>query len=229
MKGLIITLVVLIGLLVAADRIAVHVADAKVAEQVQQQGRLAGAPEVDITGFPFLTQAVGGVYDDVHITLTAADLGQPAGTTADVSLRGVHLPLSSALSGSVSRIPVDRVEGTATLSYALLSSQIGGDTTLQYAADGLRLTKTVSILGQSVPLTAVGRVGLQGDVLVITAEQASAAGVNIPSAVVSRASSALNLRYRIPALPFGLRLTGVRPTPGGVVVDVAGTDTVLSR
>jgi hypothetical protein len=32
----------------------------------------------------------------------------------------------------------------------------------------------------------------------------------------------------VPALPFGLRLTGVRPTADGVVVDVAGTNTVLS-
>ena len=46
--------------------------------------------------------------------------------------------------------------------------------------------------------------------------------------LVTRAGQALDLRYRVPALPFGLHLTGVRPTPDGVVVDVAGTDTVLS-
>ena len=229
MKALVITLVVLVGLAVAADRVAVHVADSQVASQVQQQGKLPGKPTVDITGFPFLTQAVAGTYDDVQLSFTADQLGQPAGTSAQVSLHGVHLPLSAVLSRSVSSIPVDRVEGTATLSYALLSQQVGHGTTLSYAGDGLRLSTTVTILGQKVPLTAAGRLRLDGDVLVVDAEQASAAGVNLPSALVTRASQALDLRYRIPALPFGMKLTGVRPTPGGVVVDVLGTDTVLGR
>ena len=229
MKALVITLVVLVGLAVAADRVAVHVADSQVAAQVQQQGKLPGQPTVDITGFPFLTQAVSGTYDDVQMSFTADQLGQPAGTSAQVSLHGVHLPLSAVLSRSVSSVPVDRVEGTATLSYALLSQQVGHGTTLTYAGDGLRLSTTVTILGQKVPLTAAGRLRLDGDVLVVDAEQASAAGVNLPSALVTRAGQALDLRYKIPALPFGMKLTGVRPTPGGVVVDVLGTDTVLSR
>jgi hypothetical protein len=227
-KALVITLVVLVGLLLAADRIGVRVADSQVAAQIQQREKLPGKPSVDITGFPFLTQAVSGTYDDVRIALTAADLGQPAGTSADVDLRGVHLPLSSVLSGSVSRIPVDRVDGTATLSYALVSQQIGHGTTLSWAGDGLQLHTSVTVLGRTVPLTAVGRLTLDGDQLVVHAEQASAAGVQLPSALVARAGQALDLRYRVPALPFGLHLTGVRPTAAGVVVDVAGTDAVLS-
>jgi hypothetical protein len=161
--------------------------------------------------------------------MNAEQLGQPAGTSAQVSLRGVHLPLSDVLSRSISKVPVDRVDGTATLSYALVSAQIGHGTTLTYAPDGLRLTTTAKILGQSVPLSAVGTVRLDGDVLVVDAGQATAAGVKVPSALVSRASQALDLRYRIPALPFGMKLTGVRPTADGVVVDVLGTDTVLGR
>jgi hypothetical protein len=227
-KALVITLVVLVGLALAADRVGVRVADSQVAAQVQQRENLAGKPQVDITGFPFLTQAVAGSYDDVRISLTAADLGQPPGTGADVDLRGVHLPLSSVLSGSVSRIPVDRIDGTATVSYALLSQQIGHGTTLSWAGNGLRLSTSVQVLGRTVPLTAVGRITLEDGSLVVHADQASAGGVPVPPALVSRAGSALDLRYRVPALPFGLRLTGVRPTADGVVVDVAGTNTVLS-
>lgn len=229
MKALVVALIVLVGLAVVADRVAVNVAESQVAAQMQQQGKLAGEPTVDIAGFPFLTQAVAGTYDDVRISLTAGELGQPAGTSPVISLHGVHLPLSDVLSRSVSTIRVDRVDGTATLSYALLSQQIGHGTTLTYAGDGLRLATTVQILGQSVPLTAAGRVRLDGDQLVVDAQRASAAGVKVPSALVGRASQALDLRYRIPALPFGLTLTGVRATPDGMVVDVHGTDTVLGR
>jgi hypothetical protein len=228
-RKLLVLVVVLAALAVVADRVAVSVAERKVATQLQSQGHLAGAPQVDITGFPFLTQAVQGRYRDVEIGLTSADLRQPEGTRADVSLRGVRLPLSAVLAGSVSRVPVDRVDGTATLSYALLAGRIGGDTTLRQDGDGLRITRTVELAGQRIPVTASGTVTLDGRDLVIDVEHAAGAGVQLPGFLVGRVNDLLALRYRIPALPFGLRVTGVRPAPDGVVVTVAATDTVLSR
>jgi LmeA-like phospholipid-binding len=226
-KGLLIALVVLLGLAVAADRIAVGVAEDQVAKQLAAKGGLAGTPSVDITGFPFLTQAFAGDYDDVRISLTAADLGRPAGTGADVRLHGVHVPLSSVLSGSVQEVPVDRIDGTATLSYQLLAAQLGGDTTLRREGDGLRITKTVEVLGQTVPLTAAGTVTLDGNDLVVDVQQASGAGVDVPGSLVDRVSDLLDIRYAIPALPFGLQLTGVEPGRDGVGVTVAAESTVL--
>jgi hypothetical protein len=226
-KGLLITLVVLLGLAVAADRIAVGIAENKVAEQLAAKGGLAGTPSVDIAGFPFLTQAFGGDYRDVRISLTAHDLGQPAGTRADVRLHGVHVPLSSVLSGSVKQVPVDRIDGTATLSYDLLAAQLGGDTTLRREGDGLRITKTVQVLGQTLPLTAVGTVTLHGNDLVVDVQKASGAGVDVPGFLVDRVSDLLDIRYTIPALPFGLQLTSVQPADDGVDVTVAAKDTVL--
>ncbi|MGY1698938.1 LmeA family phospholipid-binding protein [Geodermatophilus sp. SYSU D00766] len=228
------TLLVLLALLVAlllvvglvADPIAEGVAEERVAAALRDGGDLAGTPDVDVAGWPFLTQAVSGTYDDVRISLTAEDLGRPAGTHADVTLRGVHVPLSDVLSGSVQEVPVDRIDGTATLSYALLSERLGAGTVLQREGDGLRVTRTVEVLGYTVPLTAVGRVSLDGQDLVVDVEEAAAAGVDVPDAVVDRADDALDLRYPV-ALPFGLRLTGVRPADDGVDVAVEATDTVL--
>ncbi|MGY1672132.1 LmeA family phospholipid-binding protein [Geodermatophilus sp. SYSU D00710] len=228
------TLLVLVALLVAllvvvglvADPIAEGAAEERVAAALGDGGGLAGTPEVDVTGWPFLTQAVSGTYDDVRISLTAEDLGRPEGTRADVTLRGVHVPLSDALAGSVQEVPVDRIDGTATLSYALLSQELGADTVLRREGDGLRVTRTVEVLGYTVPLTAVGRVALDGQDLVVDVEGASAADVDVPDAVVDRADDALDLRYPV-QLPFGLRLTGVRPADDGVHVAVEATDTVL--
>jgi LmeA-like phospholipid-binding len=227
-RALLITIVVLLGLAVAADRIAVHVAEDRVGSELARQGGLSGSPTVDINGFPFLTQAVAGDYRDVRISLTADELGQPAGTQARVGLHGVHVPLSSVLSGSVDRVPVDRIEGTATLSYGLLSAQLGGDTTLRREGTGLRITKTVQIAGRTLPLTAAGTVTLKGNDLVIDVEQVAGAGVDVPSFLVDRVSDLLDLTYSIPALPFGLRLTGVRTGADGVVVQVAAADAVLT-
>jgi hypothetical protein len=227
MRALLVVLLLLAGLAVVADRVGVGIAEDRVGRVIAERGQLAGQPEVDIGGFPFLTQAVRGDYEDVRISLTAADLAQPEGTRADVSLRGVHVPLSDVLSGSVQEVPVDRVDGTATLSYALLSEQLGPGTTLTREGDGLRVERTVELAGLTVPLTAVGTVSLDGNDLVVDVAEASGAGVDLPAFLVDQASDLLDLRYPVPALPFGLQLTGVTPGDDGVVVTVEATDTVL--
>jgi hypothetical protein len=227
MRALLVVALLLIGLVLVADRVAVGFAEGRVAEQVAEKGGLAGTPEVDIDGFPFLTQAVGGRYDEVRISLTADQLGQPEGTSADVVLRGVEVPLSSVLAGSVQEVPVERIDGTATLSYALLSAELGSGTELEREGDGLRITRTLEVLGQQVRLTATGQVALDGNDLVVDVEEASGAGVDVPGFLLDRATDLLDLRYPVPALPFGLQLTGVRPAADGVDIRVEATDTVL--
>jgi len=226
--AVLVLLLIVLGVLVVVDRVGVGIAEDRVAQQLADRGGLAGTPDVDITGFPFLTQAVSGTYQDVRISLTADELGQPAGTQADVSLRGVHVPLSDALSGSVQQIPVDRVDGTATLSYALLAQQLGGDTTLTQDGDGIRLTKSVEVLGFDFSLTASGTVSLDGQDVVIDVSDASAGAIDVPDFVLDTADDLLDFRYQVPALPFGLQLTSVQPVADGIDVRVEARDTVLS-
>jgi hypothetical protein len=226
-KVLLVLLVLLLGAVVVADRVGVGIAEERVAQQIAERGGLSGTPDVDITGFPFLTQAVSGRYTDVRVSLTAEQLGQPAGTRAQVSLRGARIPLSDVLSGSVQEVPVDRVDGTATLPYALLAEQLGGDTTLAGADGGLQITRTVSLAGFDFPVTAVGTVTLDGQDLVVDVEQAAASGVDVPGFVLDRAADLLDFRYPVPALPFGLQLTSVDPGGDGVHVRVEARDTVL--
>jgi hypothetical protein len=228
MRALLVVALLLVGLVLVADRVAAGFAEDRVAEQVAEKGGLAGTPEVDIDGFPFLTQAVGGRYDEVRISLTAEQLGQPEGTRADVVLHGVEVPLSSVLAGSVQEVPVERIDGTATLSYALLSAQLGSGTELEREGDRLRITRTVEVVGQQLRLTATGQVALEGNDLVVDVEEASGAGIDVPGFVLDRATDLLDLRYPVPALPFGLELTGVRLAADGVDIRVEATDTVLS-
>ncbi|MFW3171820.1 DUF2993 domain-containing protein [Geodermatophilus sp. CPCC 206100] len=227
MRALVVVLLLLLGLGVLADRIGVGIAEDRVAAVVADRGGLAGEPDVDIRGFPFLTQAIGGRYDDVRISLSAADLGRPDGTRADVTLRGVAVPLSDVLSGSVQEVPVDRIDGTATLAYPLLAEQLGPGTTLRREGDRLRVERTVEVAGVTVPLTAVGTVRLEGGDLVLDVAEAAGAGVDVPGFVLDRAADLLDLRYPVPPLPFGLQLTGVTPGDDGVAVAVEATDTVL--
>jgi LmeA-like phospholipid-binding len=226
-RALLVVLLLLGGLLFAADRGAEAVAEDRVAQLVAERGGLAGEPAVEIGGFPFLTQALGGRYDDVRISLSAGDLGQPEGTRADVSLQGVQVALSDVLSGSVQEVPVERVDGTATLSYALLADQLGPGTTVTRDGDGLRVQRTVEVAGVSVPLTATGTVSLDGDTLVVDVDEVAGAGVDVPGRLFDQVGDALDLRYRIPPLPFGLQVTGVAPADDGVRVRMEAADTVL--
>ena len=101
LTALVVVVAVLLGLALLADRVAVGVAEDRVATEIATRTGLPGTPDVEIAGFPFLTQAMAGRYDDVRISLTADQLGQPEGTAVDVALKGVELPLSTVLGGSV--------------------------------------------------------------------------------------------------------------------------------
>ena len=222
-----VVLLVLAGLLVGADRVGEEIAEDQVARVVAERAGLAGAPDLEFEGFPFLTQVLSGRYEDVRIALTGADLGQPEGTRADVSLQGVRVALSDVLSGSVQEVPVERVDGTATLSYDLLAGQLGPGTTLTRDGNGLRVQRTVEVAGVSVPLAATGTVSLDGDTVVVDVDEASSAGVDVPGYLVDQVSDALDVQYRIPPLPLGLQVTGVEPADDGARVRVEAVDTVL--
>jgi hypothetical protein len=70
-------------------------------------------------------------------------------------------------------------------------------------------------------------VQLDGDTLVVDVEDAVGAGVDAPDDFVDELSDALDLRYQLPELPFGLQVTGVTPADDGVRVRVEASDTVL--
>ncbi len=222
-----VVLLILAGLVVGADRVGEEIAEDQVARVVAERAGLGGAPELEFGGFPFLTQAVAGRYEDVRVSLTGADLGQPEGTRADVSLRGVRVALSDVVSGSVQEVPVEGVDGAVTLPYALLADALGPGTTVTRDGDGLRVQRTVEVAGLSLPLTARGTVSLDGDTLVVDVGDVSGAGVDIPPLLVEQVSDTLDLSYRIPPLPLGLQVTGVEPADDGAQVRVEAVDTVL--
>ena len=84
LRILLIIAVILGGLFVAADRLAVHFAEGEVADRLKTQEGLTTTPSVDIKGFPFLTQVAGGELDDVEVGMKDYD--------ADTGTSGRHDP-----------------------------------------------------------------------------------------------------------------------------------------
>ncbi len=123
-RRLVITLVVLLGLLVAADFGAAAVFEHEVSKRAQQQFDLRDHPSVKVGGFSFLAQAVSGEYDLVTVDAK----GVPVNTLSDVEvhadLRGVQAPLSDLVGGSLKSVPVREVEGQVKVKAADVSRAI---------------------------------------------------------------------------------------------------------
>lgn len=111
-KITIVVCVVLAGVLVAADYGLAAAAEYQVSKKMRSELDLADDPSVDIHGFPFITQAIAGDYSDITINAT----GVPAKNTlrdleVDADLHDVRVKLSDLLSGNVSQVRVDEVDG----------------------------------------------------------------------------------------------------------------------
>src|SRR4051794_33969957 len=87
---LLIAAVALVGLLVAADRVAVAIAERIAGTSIQDSQHLAHRPDVDIAGFPFLTQLAAARYDSVRITAHDIPVG-PSERPLNLSSVVVHL------------------------------------------------------------------------------------------------------------------------------------------
>ncbi|SDC90018.1 LmeA family phospholipid-binding protein [Actinokineospora iranica] len=118
-RRLVITLVVLLALLVAADFGAAAVFEHEVSKRAQQQFGLRDHPSVKVGGFSFLVQAVSGEYDLVTVDakgVPVKDALRDVEVHAD--LRGVQAPLSELVSGSLTGVPVREVEGQVKVKAA---------------------------------------------------------------------------------------------------------------
>lgn len=231
MKRLAVTLLVLLGLLLAADRGGAALAAQAVAQQAQAEARLAAPPEVSLGGFPFLTQALAGRYDEVTVRATDVPAGEVRLSAFEAVLSGVELPLRDALSRAVTAVPVEGLLAEAVVGYDELTRQSGeAQLVVAPAGDGrVRVTGEVEVLGRTVSATAVSRVELTGQELLVTAESYEV-GDQTADALLTRAlGGRLDLRLPIEGLPYGLEVRGLEVRRDGVAVLAGAGRTVLGR
>jgi hypothetical protein len=228
MRRWIVALVVLVVLLIAADRIGVAVADRVLAGEVRTQLALDQTPDVSIRGIPFLTQALGGKYEDVRVVIPDVDAGSLQNIVVNARLRGARVPLGDALRRQVDQVPVDRITGDLTVRYDELA-RASGISGLRIVREGqaVRLSGSVQVAGRQVDATATGRVEVDGNNLVISADRAEVDGIEVPEAVLDAAARLLSFRIQPSGLPLALRITGVDIEDTGLKVSAVSDDAVL--
>ncbi|TGN79614.1 DUF2993 domain-containing protein [Streptomyces bauhiniae] len=158
-----IAVAVALAFLVLGDRFAVLFAERKTEDQLQKSLHLEAAPQVEIDGFPFLTQVLDKRIDTAHVTVPdlAADrvsLARVHATAHDVRLDG---DLPSHLKGGT----VHSVDGDVLLSFEDLDRELGASQ-VQFSKLGHHAIKAdgqVPIGGQRLGLHAEARIGRSGD------------------------------------------------------------------
>ena len=228
-------MVVLVALLVGADRVGVAVAERELADELQGSAGLPSRPEVHVRGVPFLTQALRGRYDRIDVVARDVPAGEVSGTAVvlprlSATLRGARVPLSGAVQGAVTTVPVDRVDARAVLPFDVVrrSSEVAD---LEVAAEGdrLRLRGTVRVFGEDLAGSALSRLSVDDGQVVVTAESFDV-GPGLADRLLTRAlAGRFDARVSLGALPYGLRVDGVTVQDEGLAVTAGADDAVLSQ
>jgi hypothetical protein len=238
LRILLIITVILGGLFVAADRLAVHFAEGEVADRLKTQEGLTTTPSVDIKGFPFLTQVAGGELDDVEVGMKDydADTGTSGGSIRiddlNAAMKGV------AFSGDYSSATASTADGTASIAYDQLLKAAKSEETqlplgvtakvvgLSDGGDGkIKVDFEVSALKE--PVSVLGTVSaVDGDTVRVRADSIPSLG-NFTLAD-SDFRSITDFDQKIEGLPGGIKLDKVEAGADGVEITVRGSNVKLA-
>ena len=221
-----ITLLILLGLLVAVDRIGVAVAESAVAQTLQNSQHLANKPSVDIEGFPFLTQLASGNYDKIALSDDDVTVGQYGRT---VKLQHLKVTLHSV---KVARDFKSATAGSGTadarMSYADLSQTLG--TKLTYAGSG-RVTASGSVLvgSQTITGSVTATPRLSGSSLEFASPQVTVDGVPAPAQVAAALGGVFGAPIPLDNLPYSLRVDSLSVDKDGVSFVLSGHQLSFTR
>ncbi|MER7951038.1 DUF2993 domain-containing protein [Streptomyces sp. NPDC096079] len=224
LRILLIVAVVLGGILVGIDRLALSYAESEASSRVRLSGAPARSIEVDIKGFPFLTQVADKRFDEVDVkatgvTATAGDKRIEVGELT-VALRDV------TVTGDWAGAKAGSATGTALISYADLTAASDREATVAYGGDGkVKVTGSVRILGRSLTRTVLSTVTVvNGDTIKVRADEVPGSGIpGVEDLVRARTDF-----ERPIGMIGGMKVEKVEPRPDGLAVTVTGKDVVLA-
>lgn len=248
MRKAIIALLVLAGLMVAADFGIAAAAEQQVSKRMRAELGLTTDPAVRVNGFPFVLQAASGVYPDVVITADRLAVGPLTEVSVRAELRNVRAGLGELLGSGPRTLRIDEASGTVRVNAADLGRQLPGVTQLRIepvssaAVSGLipeidpesavRLLGTVTVLGQRFDVTLLAVMQLDGTVVQIVPREFEVGGIGssaeLPRSVRGALRELFTLRLDPGTLPFTVEPTTLRAVDGGLEVSGTARGVVIS-
>lgn len=227
MRRLAYAVVVLVALLLVADRAGAIYASRSISDELQASLALAAPPQVDIIGFPFLTQAIAGRYERVEVRATDVPADGFVLSHLDATLHGAQVPLSDVLSHSVDDLPVEEATARALVPYGEMSQSFAGQgLSVEPDGDRLLIVGDLQLSDQALSTEASASVAVVDGELVVTPEEVGFGGAK--QELNDAVREQLELRVPVPALPYDLTLTAVQVRPDGLALRAEGTDVVLT-
>jgi hypothetical protein len=245
LRILLVIAVVLGGLFVIADRVAVHFAEGEAADRLKSSEDLSSTPSVSIEGFPFLTQMASGTLDDVHVGIKdyEVDTGTTSGGADRIRIDDLNADMHDVdFSGDYSSATARSATGTAILTYDELLKAAKSEPTdvlpgvtaqvvgLSDGGNGkIKVAVKVkgSLAGQEVSqnTSVLSSVTVDGDKVKVHAD-------SLPDLVTGAADaqvrSITDFQQVIDQLPGGIRIDKVEAAKDGVHITVKGTDVRLA-
>jgi hypothetical protein len=257
-QKLVIVVLVVMGLVVAADFGAAAVAEYQLAKQLKEQFGLASDPSVRINGFPFLTQALGGRYSAIDIRATGLSVDPLHDVAVEATLHDVDAPLSEVTSGNLQSVQAARVDGRVRIKDSDLGRAIGiEDLRIQQPSATeikellpaeipsagnaapvnrapVRLVATTDLAGQRTEIIGIGVIELNGDLGRITIMDVRLAGDDVGTTGLPREMRQLLLNtlstdVKPGGLPFTVRPTGVSVETGSLIVEGTANNVTMRQ
>ncbi|MFW6695194.1 DUF2993 domain-containing protein [Streptomyces sp. MAR4 CNX-425] len=222
---------VLCVLALAADRVALRLAESDAADRIEKEYGLSQRPTIDIKGFPFLTQVMSREFEAVDVRIDGIDAVGTGGRT--LRLDGVRGALEGVrIEGDDwDRATADRADGTVKITYADISAALPV-VTVSYGGkdaagdDKVKATVGTSFLGQRLEESVLGEVTVaDGDTIRLRATDLDNLG-GMPG-LEGFIRDRMDYSWTVEDLPPGIRLTDVEVTKDGIVVTGGGEDVEL--
>ncbi len=256
MRKVVITLVVLVGLLVAADFGAAAAAEYQVSKQLRDELTLTTDPSVRIRGIPFLTQAVTGRYGEIDVQAYGLDAGPLTNVTVEATLYDVDAPLSDLVSGSLASVHADEVDGRARVHDTDLGRAIGIDDLRLHpvsdeeveealgsdavtesdddASAAVRMVATTNLVGEQTEVIVIALLELSEGVVQVTPTDVRLGNqeigeVSLPKVIREPLLAAFTMQVDPGRLPFTVTPTAVYVEMGSLVVEGTAQDVTFRQ
>ncbi len=216
LRRVVIGVLILLALLVAADRIGVLLAERAAASTLQTSEHLSERPSVGIGGFPFLTQIAAGSLDKV--TVRASDV--VVGNRPTLRLSSVDATLHGlSVSRDLSTVRADSAQGTGVVPYAELTRLLG--VRVNYGGAGRVVAHpAVTVAGQQFSTAVSAQVSVDGGILRFGSPRV--ADTSVPQVVVDQLQAVFGLNVPLTGIPFGLQVHSVTAGSDGVAITLVG-------
>ncbi|MFJ8542980.1 DUF2993 domain-containing protein [Streptomyces sp. NPDC093586] len=241
LRILLIVVVILGGLFVIADRVAVNFAEGQAADRLRTTENLPSTPDVSIKGFPFLTQIAGGELDEVEVGIQdyEAATGDGAEKIRIDDLRA-HMK-GVEFSGDFSSATAATATGTATIGYDELlkaarsqPTEVAPGVTAKVLglSDGgngkIKVSLQATVLGNALPepVDVLSSVKVKNDKVEVVADGLPTVGGK--EFAESRIRAITDFQQTIDELPGGIKLDKVEAARNGVEITVKGSGVKLA-